>query len=170
MLTNVPTQLRVAARQMVMRHPNSMDCAVYRKVVMRTAGAGAGDVGGLPTMGGMAVLDNEDEPQVDYVPLGEGKLLFGGIYERTKLMDRRDAADQQASSEALVEPLILGAFEVKDSDLVMAMPGGGVVIPYEVVEVLNTVNIPPFLPKYMLAPQGDLLFDPDIAELQDDRT
>lgn len=166
MLNEVPTALRKAARQMVTRHPNAIDCTVYRKTVTRTAGTEAGTIGGLPTLGGMAVLDNEDEAEVNFVPLGDGKVLFAGVYEGTKMNDRRDAADQQASSEALFEPETLGAFELKDSDLVMVMPGAGVVIPYEVVEVKNTVNIPPYLPKYMLAPQGDLMFDADIAAEQ----
>ena len=99
MLTLVPTAQRLAARQMVMRHGNSMDATVYRKVAQRTTGAGAGPLGGLPSLGGMAVLDNEDEPQVDFQPLGTGKLLFTGVYEKTQLNDARDAADQQPQSE-----------------------------------------------------------------------
>lgn len=163
MLNLVPAGMRQAARQMVIRHGNSMDCTIYRKVVARTVGTEAGTMGNLPTMGGLGVTEAEDETEVDYQPLGEGKILFGGVYEKTNYNDAKDSAEQQQQSEALFEPTVAGDFELRKSDLVMAMPGGGVVIPYEVAGVINNVNIPPYVPKYVLVPQGELMFDDDIA-------
>lgn len=167
MLTNVPQAQRAAARVMVLRHPNAFDAEVYRKEVTRTAFAPGAAVGGLPTLGGVAVLDPEDEAEVNYVLLGEAKVLFAGIYERTEIHDSREAAEQQAVSEAMIEPVTLGAFEPKDSDLIMVMPGAGVVVPYEVTSVINATAIPPYVPKYQLSVQGEMPFDPDLAALQD---
>jgi hypothetical protein len=169
MLNQVPIAMRIAARAMVMRHPNSIDCQVWRRQVTRTAGAASGSAGGLPTLGGLTVMDSDDEPQVDYSLLGDAKVHFTGLYERTTLADAKDSAVAQTVSESLIEPVVEGAFEPKDGDLVMVMPGAGVVITYEVTNVLNTVNIPPFLPKYELGMQGDMVFVPGVSDSLDDR-
>ena len=161
MLNQVPNGMRVAQRGVVLRHPNAMDCQVWRRRVTRTDGAD-GELGGLPTLGGIGVTDSEDEPESDYELLGSGKVLFTGGYEGSVLQDNKDSAEG-ITGIALIEPLEAGSFTPKDSDLVMAMPGGGVVIPYEVTNVLNTVNIPPYVAKYELSPQGDLLFVPGVA-------
>lgn len=166
MLNRVPEAARIANRAMVTRHPNAMVCQVWRKSVTRTLGAGATLVGGLPTLGGLAVLDQEDEAEVEYTLIGTGKVLFAGVYEGTTLNDSRDAAEGMATALASIEPDVAGAFEPKDSDLIMAEPGGGIVIPYEVTRVINAVNIPPYVPKYELSAQGDLMSPPGLAALQ----
>lgn len=166
MLNRVAEVARTANRAMVTRHPNAMDCEVWRKAVTRTAGAVGAPVGGIPTLGGPAVLDPEDEAEVEYTMIGAGKVLFAGIYEGTTLSDSRDGAEAQATAMASIEPTVAGAFEPKDSDLIMAMPGGGVVIPYEVTRVINAVNIPPYVPKYELSAQGDMMFPPGLAANQ----
>ncbi len=61
------------------------------------------------------------------------------------------------------------AFDIRDGDLIMVQPGDGVVIPYEVTNVLNLVNIPPFVTKYELSAQGDLMFLPEVAADQAQR-
>jgi len=96
--------------------------------------------------------------------------LFASTYEPTTFNDRKDAPEAVAMAEALIEPETEGLFEPRDSDLIMAMPGGGVVIPYEVTRVVNTVNIPPYVPKYQLSAQGDMLFPPELAAEQAART
>lgn len=169
MLNQVPNALRIANRVMVMRHPNSMDCQLMRKAVTRTAGAEGGLLHNLPTLGGLGVMDNEDEAEVEYSPLGNGRVLFVGRYAGSTLSDRRDNAEAEVG-EAMIEPETEGAFEPRDGDLVMAMPGGGVVITYEVTKVFNAVNIPPYLPRYELTPQGDMTFIPGVADSIADRT
>ena len=168
MLNQVPAAFRIAARAMVTRHPNAMECQVWRKTVTRTAGAESGQEGGLPTLGGLAVLKADDEAELDYVLLGNGHVLFAGVYEGTSLSDARDNAEAEPSAiaNALIEPETAGAFEPKTSDLVMVMPGAGVVLTYEVTKVLNTINIPPYMPKYELSSQGDLMFVPGVAASQ----
>jgi hypothetical protein len=163
MLTQVPEAMRKRNRLLVLNHPNAMDCELWRKVQKRTFGTGTSEIGGLPTLGGLAVLDNEDETEPEYVCMGEGKVLFLGIYERTTMHNSGDAAEQQDVSEALIEPKMIGAWAPKDSDLIQAYPGCGVVLPYEVTRELNTANIPPYAVKYELRSQGDLLFDSALA-------
>lgn len=171
MLTQVPAALRIAARAMVNRHPNAMDCQVWRKMVTRTFGTEAGSLGGLPTLGGLAVLKSDDEAEVNFELLGEGKCLFASIYEPSTLSDRRDNAEAGPdAAPAMIEPATAGAFAPGPGDLVMCMPGFGIVITYEVIQVLNTVNIPPYLPKYMLAAQSDLMFVPGVAASEAGRT
>jgi hypothetical protein len=161
--------MRLAARSMVLRHPNAFDCQVWRRVVQRTEGAESGSAGGLPTLGGLTVMDPDDEPESDYSLMGEGKTLFTGNYEQSPMTDNRDSPMAAGVGEALVEAVTPGEFELKKRDLVMVMPGAGVVITYECTDVLNTVNIPPYLPKYELSAQGDLMFVPGVADSQASR-
>lgn len=155
MLTQVPNAQRIAARAMVTRHPNAFECQVWRKVVLRAEGGDT--VGGLPTLGGMGTTDAEDEPNFTYELLGDGFCLFTGTYPGTTLTDRRDSAEPQ-TGEALIEPEEVDAWAPKDGDLVALMPGGGVVVTYEVTKVLNVTLIPPYVARYELSPQGDLTF------------
>jgi hypothetical protein len=167
MLTQVPNGLRQANRIMVLRHPNAVDALVFRRSVTRTAGAGAGNAGGLPTLGGLTVMDSEDEPEVSYIELGQAKVLFTGAYERQTINDRRDAPEAAPLGEALIEPTSApAAFDIRDGDMVHVLPGLGTVIPFEVTNVINTVNIPPYVPRYELSAQGDLLFVPPFAASQ----
>ncbi len=163
MLNRVPEAVRTGVRAMVLRNPNAMNCRGLRKEVTRTAGAGPAEVGGAPTLGGMAVMSNDDEPQVDYVPLGDGKVLFAGVFQPVKLSDGRDAPEQADSGEAIVEPLEAGEWALRDGDLLLVSPGGDVLIPYEVTRVLTNIAIPPYVQRVELAAQGDAVFDPDTA-------
>ncbi len=165
MLTQVPTAMRRANRAVVLRHRNTFAALVMRRSVTRTFGAEDGMLGGLPTLGGGSVLAADDEPQVDYKRLGPARVLFTTAYEPTTMNDRRDASDQQPTALALIEPEVEGAFDIKDGDLVMLMPGAGVVVPYEVTNVISQVNIPPYVIRYELSAQGEMAFDPDVDGL-----
>jgi hypothetical protein len=174
MLNRVPEGMRRANRTVVTRHPNRVECTVWRRVVARTAGAESGNAAGRPTLGGLTVMDPEDEAQIELQPLGDAWVLFVSQYERQTMNAARDAPETVPAGEAMIEPVAepvdgVPAFDIKDGDLVMVMPGDGVVIPYEVTNVLNLVNIPPFVTKYELSAQGDLMFLPDVAQSQEDR-
>lgn len=160
MLNAVPNAIRVAARAQVLRHPNSFKAEVQRRRVVRTAGAEDGMAGGLPTLGGIGVMDSEDEAEIDYELLGPAHVLFTSQYEGTTLADRGDSAEPMEVVQAMIEPDVAGAFDVKDGDLVMLLPGAGVVITYEVTNVISAVNIAPYVPRYELSAQGDLAFSP----------
>lgn len=155
MLHAVPEQQRRAARQVVLRAPNSMACVVYRKQVLRTADS---EVGGLPDMGGIGMLDSEDEPAYDFQELGDAKMRFCGTYVPSSgnVVDSGDGVIY-AEGQILVqiEPLTEGAFAIKKHDRVDGLPGNGFVIPYEVVGLIAPGAIPPYLFQYILEPRQD---------------
>ena len=71
MLNSVPKAINDAARTVTLRHPNRMDATVWRKEVNRTA---SGEVGGMPNIGGVGVLDSEDEADYSYEPVGDAAI------------------------------------------------------------------------------------------------
>ncbi|WP_109479116.1 hypothetical protein [Paraburkholderia sp. C35] len=157
MINSVPVAITNAARAVALKHPNALDCSLYRKVIDRVADDGSTE-GGLPTIGGLGVLTPEDEPTFEYKPLGEGRLLITSQFQGTlDLTDRGDAlAPDTQLLEALVEPIDVPGFQVKKYDLIAAMPGGGVVIAYEVVGMVSAVGISPYSKKWILAPRDEL--------------
>ncbi|MDF0506841.1 hypothetical protein POK33_39500 [Burkholderia cenocepacia] len=146
-----------ASRTVTLKHPNSMDCTVFRRVLKRTAPDG-GSVGGLPTLGGLAVLSPEDEPEYDYEPLGEAKILITSRFDGdVDLSDRMDSLPPDVSlQEALIEAIEVPGFTPKKYDLVGVMPGGGVLIGFEVVGTTSSVGIYPYVTKYVIAPRDKL--------------
>lgn len=157
MINSVPVAISNAARTVTLKHPNSQDCVVYRKVLDRVAPDGSTE-GGLPTLGGLGVLTPEDEDSFSYQPLGDGKVLITSHFEGTlDLTDRGDAiAPDTQLLEALIEAVDVPGFSVLKSDLIAVMPGGGVVIAYEVVGTTSAVGIYPYAEKWVLAPRDEL--------------
>ncbi|APQ14630.1 hypothetical protein BJP27_24600 (plasmid) [Pseudomonas oryzihabitans] len=155
MLHAVPEQQRRMARQVVMRGPNSIPCVVYRKEVLRTAETA---VGGLPDMGGLGVLDSEDEPAYRFTELGEGMMRPCGDYhpQTSNVIDSQDGVIY-AEGQMLfqIECKTEGAFQIKKHDRIDALPGLGFVIPYEVVGLIAPGSIPPYLFQYILEPRQD---------------
>lgn len=155
MLNNVPLAVRRAARAVTLNHPNRMSCTVYRKVVTRTA---PDSLGGLPTLGGLGVLDDEDEADFDYQPLGDAQLVIVGVYQGGSRSDDNTLLDNPNTSqqEALIEPVTENAFSLKKHDLVCVVIGEAV-LPYEITDITGTVNIPPFTQKYVLQLRDELV-------------
>lgn len=163
MLTNVPASVSYSSRQVVLRHPNSMTCHVWRKQVLRTELDDLGDpsvMGGSPTMGGMGVLRSEDESEFEYQELGEGRMLFVGIYQPADVVERDNglvpAELQEALVECLVDPAAPGFFLVDTSDVVFLDLGMGNLMPYEVATVTGGIHIPPYTRRLVLNPRDDL--------------
>lgn len=155
MLTAVPEQASRAARQVVMFHPNAMNCVVYRKQVLRTADE---NVGGMPGVGGMGVLDSSDEAAYEYIELGEGKVLFGGTYTATagNMIDSDDGVIYaEGVMECRVEPKVEGAFVADKNDHIQVLPGNGFVISYAVVGITSPTSIPPYVRKLLVEPRQD---------------
>lgn len=159
MIDAAPRRINSASRTVTLKHPNSMDCEIWRKVVKRAA-PGDEEMGGRPTLGGLGVLTAEEEPEFDYEKLGEGRILLTGHYDgMLSAVDRGDSLAQEvAFVQALIEPLEAGQFVMTREDLVGVMPGGGVLIGYEIVDIPGSVNIYPYSTKYVLAPR-DVLTD-----------
>jgi hypothetical protein len=161
-ITQVPIKIMEAARTVTLKHPNSVDCVLFRKQVLRTADE---TLGGLPTLGGLGVLKSEDEPDYEYVRIGTGKILITGRYEGgAALTDRGDAVvPEEAQQEAqivCVDEVVDGVQqpgpEPQKGDLVGMMPGGGVLIGFEIVGQVSGVSIYPYVSKWVISPRDEL--------------
>lgn len=162
MLTNVPTQINRSARLVTLRHPNAMDCTVWRKKLNRTSAAAPAELGGNPTIGGLGMLDGEDEADFEYEELGDAKIVFAGIYQPVNAnWNDSDSGliypepPQEALIECVLEPDDPNYFVVQKPDMVTVEPGGGFVLPYEVLGETGSVHIPPYTRKFIIAARSD---------------
>lgn len=166
MLNQVPRAVSHASRQVVLRHPNSMPCTVWRREVRRVEidpiNGLPSEMGGSPTLGGMGVMRAEDESEFDYVELGPGRMLFVGPFQPADAVERGNALVPASVTEALVECVAEpGAAEhwvAGSGDLVFLDMGLGVLMPYEAVSVAGSINIPPYTRRLGLNPRDDLAF------------
>lgn len=152
MLNQVPRDVNKAARQVTLKHPNSMDIALFRKVVERTAPT---QIGGLPTLGGLGVLTPEDESEVDWTDLGYGKMLIVERFQPSEAVNRGDAIDLSypellALIQPVEEPSTPGSFTVQRYDVAYVFFGDDVKIAYEVARIEGDVLINPYAVKYVL--------------------
>lgn len=162
MLNNVPIQISKSARLVTLNHPNAMDCTVYRKQVNRTADTTPAAQGGMPTIGGLGVLDSEDETDYSYVVLGSAKIVFTGQF-MTEGNNWNEGDTQltypdmpvNALIECVLEPSEEGYFVPSNRDMVMVAPGDGMALSYEVSGETSNVNIPPFCKSFSLSVRSD---------------
>jgi hypothetical protein len=162
MINEIPVAVSQASRTVTLKHPNSMDCTLYRKVFTRTA-PGDETMGGLPTLGGLGVLSPEDEAEFTYEAVGAAKILITSRYEQPlDLSDRRDSLPPDTvMQEALIEALpgpdgAPPSYGPKKYDLVGVEPGGGVLIGFEIVGVTSSVGLYPYTTKWIIAPRDEL--------------
>jgi hypothetical protein len=154
-INNVPIKIMEASRIVTLRHPNSLDCGVYRKTLLRPPEGPL--MGGLSTLGGLGVLKNEDDPDFEYVLLGPGKLHITSRFDGGEMFDRGDGiASDEPMQEANIVSVKVPGFEPKKGDLVAAMPGGGVVIGFEIIGTTGNVSIYPYTTKFVIAPRDEL--------------
>jgi hypothetical protein len=74
--------------------------------------------------------------------------------EPIEMDDRKDAIAPGAEmQEALLEPVATPAFPVKKYDLAATMPGGGVVLVFEIVSLPTMTAIYPYTTKHVIAPR-----------------
>jgi len=164
MLNNIPASINFSVRQVVLRHPNSMECSVWRKRLLRVEPDPAtglpSTMGGSPTLGGMGVLRSEDEAEFDYQELGPGRMLFSGVFQANDIVERDDAIVPQNLQEAQVVSVADTSkpeyFEADTGDLIMLDMGLGVVLAYDVATITGNLAIPPYTRKLMLNPRDDL--------------
>lgn len=156
MLNNVPLAIRRSVRAVTLNHPNRMTCTVYRKVITRVA---PDTLGGLPTLGGLGVLEDDDEADFEYQSLGDGVVVMLQVYQGGFRSDDNSLLDNPNTSqqETLLEPLIDDGFTPKKHDLVSIVIGDAL-LPYEITDITGTVNIPPFTQKYVLQLRDELVY------------
>ncbi len=160
MMNSVPTNISRAARQVTLRHPNSITCDVWRETILRQA---PNSMGGIPTLGGLGVLDSVDESEIDYESLGEGKVLIVEQYQASSVHDSETTVDMQYPQVlTVIEPLAEvgdpAYFVPKKHDLVFMQISSSIAIGFEIVDVVSDVNIPPYTRKYVLNKRDDLMY------------
>lgn len=166
MITSIPRNVNFSTRQVVLRHANSVDAYVYRKTPLRQNDP-VDVLNGNPTLGGLGVLDSEEEAEFEYRSLGEAKYLPTGVYEGSEIGSRDDNLTPRQLVEAqivcVVDPDDEAAFVPEKHDLVLLLPGAQIALFYEIVDISGGLNIPPFTRRYVLNPQDDLHQLDDIA-------
>ncbi|MEM4986247.1 hypothetical protein V8G57_02485 [Collimonas sp. H4R21] len=160
MLHSVPMQINKAARIVTLRHPNGILCHAFRQRVLRQAD---GNMGGMPTLGGLGVLDSSDEPDVEWELLGDAMLLIVENFQPSTVVDRGDALDNaEPQIFALIEALtpVEGPahFTAKTKDVLYMLLHAEVKIAYEVVAIDGDINIAPYSRKYILHKRDDLTY------------
>ena len=160
MLTNVPRGLNATARHVIIHHPNAFNVEVYRRTVQRHEPL----VGGLPTLGGMMVLNPEDEEDIRWELVGLGYALPAEQFAPAPFAGHNDATlGAGLELRFLIEPEAMigdpGGFEVKKADVMYVLFGVGPQAPklaYEIVGVEMLVNVAPFVTRYVCARRDDL--------------
>lgn len=161
MLTNVPDAINRMARNVVVNHPNTFNCEVYRKTVTRTAPE---TVDGNPTLGGLGVLDTMDEEQFEYAFLGYGYALHADGFSPAPMVDRHDANIGTGEEfRFLIEPEEPsghpGWFDVRTHDVAYLLLGDGPApakLAFEVIGTETTSNIPPYTIRFITNRRDDL--------------
>lgn len=162
MLERVTDSKRKSARFTTLRHPNSIDATIYEKRALRKDAFDPVSMqGGMPTIGGMTVLTDEDESDFDYVERGQAKVRIVSQWQPDVHVERDNEVliqpnAQDAMIEAVAEPGSAEWFEADSRDLVVCTPGLGIGIAFEIVDVVSTLHIPPYTRRYVLNPRDDL--------------
>jgi hypothetical protein len=151
---DIARRINEAADAVTLKHPFALDCTIYRKVVKRAADS---TMGGAPTLGGLGVLSPDDEDQYEYEEVGEAKLLITDRFEGDiDTTDREDGYVPPAMQQANIVATSLPKFAIEKYDVAAAMPGGGVVVAFEILRLPTTTSIYPYTTKFVIAPRDDL--------------
>lgn len=162
MLNNVPAAVNRMARNVVINHPNTFNCQVFRKTVTRAAPT---TIGGLPTLGGLGVLDTTDEDEFTYTWIGNGFALPLDQFDPSSMSSHRDAQISTSANEfrfaieAEEQAGSPGAFTPKKADVFYLLLGSGpgaAKLAFEIVDVETTVNIPPYTSRYVACRRDEL--------------
>lgn len=161
MLTNVPDGINRMTRNVIINHPNTFNCQVFRKIVTRTA---PDAIAGAPTMGGLGVLDLMDEESFEYAFLGNGFSMPAEGFAPAPMVNRGDANIGSGDEfRFLIEPEEPSGhadwFDVRRQDVMYLLLGVGPEAPrlaFEIVGTETTSNIPPFTTRYIANLRDDL--------------
>lgn len=165
MLNNVSIGLGVISRNVVINHPNTFNCKLYHQEIIRRTPT---VFGGEPTLGGMGVLDEDDEVDYEYHFAGNGYALPAENFAESPLVDRNDAnIGPKAEFYFLIEPEAQAGepdfFTVSTHDVLLLCLGTEAdcaKLAFEVVSRLTKTNIPPYNAVYICNRRNDL----DIAK------
>ena len=162
MINAVPKDIIEEARMETLKHPDAMDCVIYRMVLLRTTGETLIGLSDLGVLNDEDEDEDEDEGEFEYQALGPAKILMKGKYQGCDMVDNGDALVPDSLLEALIECVDAPGFEIKKDDMVMVMLGGGVVIGFEIVGVTDSADIYPYTKRWVVSPREELhSFGPD---------
>lgn len=162
MLSNIPNGINAITRNVVIRHPNTFNCEFYRRQVLRNDPV----VGERPAIGGMMVLSVDDEVEIEWAAIGIGYALAADLFQPSMMMDRGDANNGSIDEyRFLIESdkeAFEGGFEPKKDDVFYIVLGNiqdekAPRLAYEIVAIESTVNIPPYVPRYICNRRDDLI-------------
>lgn len=160
MLHLVPRGINALTRNVVINHPNTFNCQVYRKEVTRDGG---GTMGGKQLMGGIGVIETDDEEKYEYNWIGNGYALPAQNFEPARLVSRGDANVGPDEFQFLIAPEEPSGsedwFDIRTHDIVYILLGSGpkpAKLAFEVVGRDTTVNIAPFCARYVCNRRDDL--------------
>lgn len=165
MIERIPDAVSKSARIVTLRHPRSMRCEIWRRIVTRPqsgiTGVMEAMLDGAPTMGGMGVLAADDEPEITYERKGDARLLFvGGVREPLPVVDRDNSLAQpeavSAHIEAVADPDTPAHFTPERGDLVVVLPGMGVVIAFTVEGIESPTTISAYVRRFVLQRRDEL--------------
>lgn len=146
MINQEPFKIMEAASTEILRHPNSMDCTVYRKVLLRT-----------PTLDDLDILESEDELDFEYQSLGMGKVLVTSRFEGELLDDYGDViSSDKPMQEAQIVSIDVPGFTPQKQDLIGAMLGCGIVIGFEIMGVIDSDANSTLAAKFVIVSRDDL--------------
>ncbi|SEN69789.1 hypothetical protein [Nitrosomonas marina] len=161
MLNNVPSGINRMRRNVVINHPNTWECQVFKKTVNRN---GEPVVGGLPTLGGAMVLSSEDEESVSWEHVGSGYALEAETFSPASMTDRQDANIGPNVVRYLIEPEfpegMEGHFFIRKHFVIYMVITDEVRVAYEVVDIETVMNVSPYATRFVMNRRSDLdLFD-----------
>lgn len=156
MLCNVSSSINRLTRNIVINHPNSWRCQLFRK---HTQTYNTGE----STIGGLGVLSNEDADDVEYDYLGDGYALKAEVFNpAAQLVNNYDAnigEDGKQQYLFLIEPEATSGdvqhFQIRERDIMMlvihenAVNNSMIKLAYEIVGIETTTDIPPFCVRYI---------------------
>jgi len=154
MIEKAVNAINNATRNITINHPNNYNAVILRKVLNRTATASEG---GIPTLGGVAVLDSEDEEDYAFTSLGNAFVLSVNDPTDGIMNGRMDVAEYGSEEEFyLIEPETAGAFIIELHDVMYKIIGAKVRLAYEITTIHSVNNIYPYSYKYGCNLRNDL--------------
>lgn len=158
MLNNVSNSQNRMNRNIVINHPNSWECHVYRKILNRNDEPLSG---GIPTIGGMGVISSDDEEDISWELVGIGYALQVEAFQPSVMMDRIDANNGfENEIRYLIEPEepsgMPGYFDIRKNYVFQIIISDNVKLAHEIVNIETVSNIPPFVTRYVTNRRADL--------------
>lgn len=165
-LENMAKGRRLAVRSIVLTALASMDCFVYRKVLLPVTDGGADRH--EESWGGLGAVNTQDDHAFDYVQQGRAKLMLLDRFMGGRVFENNAAVDMQGvPTMALLEPYDpslpksswpcrLTGWEFEIGDLVMARMGQAALLGFEVMDRTGSSAMADYGIKYVLNKRDEL--------------